>query len=243
MKKYLLFPVLVVSFGLNLWGADFSLSAGAGGLLGGFFTRYNATGTTAADKMTQKVNQFNYGGLLFFDATYAELAVIIQGGAGNYNEVMRKGDAMAPRDGKGWESTLGFSLLGKYPFTLSERFKLSPLLGIDYQLALLERRRQTGGIVYDRTNGIQEQDKDGKKFPLSTWNSFWINVGAGLDYNITKQIYVRGELLYGFRLMTSYEKDGLEQMKELLNDNNPTLSGLTSGPSLRFAVGYRFWSK
>jgi len=243
MKKILLFPFLVFFLCGGLWGADFSLSMGAGGLVGGFFTRYKATGTAESERMTQQVNQINYGGLVFFDATYAELAIIIQGASNNYNEVMRRNNAMVPRDGNGWETTLGFSLLGKYPFALTERFTIAPLLGIDYQIALMERRRLTGGIVYDRTNGVEEQDKNGKAFNLSTWNSFWINVGAGLDFNITKVFYARGELLYGFRLMTSYESDGLEQMKDLLNDNSPKLTGLTSGPSLRLVVGYRFWPK
>jgi len=192
--------------------------------------------------MTQDINQFNYGGLVFFDATYGELAVTIQGGANNYNEVMVKNKAFAARTGDGWETMLGFSLLGKYPFTITDRFSLFPLLGMEYQVALSERRRPSDGIIYDRTNGLLEQTKDDKAFDLSTWNSFWIHVGAGTDFALPGNFFLRGELLYSFRLMTPYEQDGLEQLKVMLGDSSPKLGGLTSGPSLRLAVGYRFWS-
>jgi hypothetical protein len=43
-------------------------------------------------------------------------------------------------------------------------------------------------------------------------------------------MYLRTELLYGFRLMTPYEVDA----------PNPKLAGLTSGPSLKIGLGYRF---
>ena len=39
--------------------------------------------------------------------------------------------------------------------------------------------------------------------------------------------------------MTPYEIDGLDQIKLMLHDQNPRLAGLTSGPSLKIALGYR----
>ena len=239
MRKAFLLMVLIVFSG-SLWAAEFTLSAGAGGLLGGLFTRY--TGSSSSGKMTQKVNQVNYGGFAFFDATYAEFALIMQGGFNNYDELMNLNGSVAPFSGDGWETMLGFSLLGKYPFTLSDRFSLFPLLGIEYQIALSERRRQDGGPIYDRTNSLSDTDNDGNPYKISDWNSFWINLGVGTDFNIVQGLFVRGELLYGFRLMTSYEKDGLEKMKTYLGDNDPKLSGLTSGPSIRLSVGYHFWN-
>ena len=137
---------------------------------------------------------------------------------------------------------LGLSFLGKYPFNLTEKISLFPLLGIEYQVSISQRRRPSGGFIYDRINGLQEEDKDGQAFEKSIWNSFWINLGVGTDFIIVKGLFVRGELLYGFRLMTPYEKDGLEQTKVIIGDNDPKLAGLTSGPSLRLGVGYRFWN-
>jgi len=244
MKRIFLFLVSVLAFGRSLPAADFSLSAGAGGLLGGVFTRYEAS--SGSGTMTQNVNQFNYGGLVFFDAAYAELSVFIQGGMGNYDEKMYLSSVSiidpVKMNGDGWETVLGFSLLGKYPFTLAPRFKLFPLLGMDFKLALKELRRENGDIIRDRTDGGQkDKDKDGKPYDISVWNSFWVNVGVGADFYIIKNLFLRGELLYSFRLMTDYEADGLEQMKDVLHDDSPSLGGLTSGPSLRFCVGYRLW--
>ena len=241
MKKISILMVLFMFFCGFLWGVDFSLSTGAGGLFGGYFTRYKSSSTSDSGRMTQDVNQLNYGALAFFDATYGVLTVAFQGGSSSYDEVMSKNGKFVPLTGEGWETVLGISLLGKYPFTFNDRIKLYPLLGLEYQRALSERRRQSGGPIYDRTNGLQEQDKDGKAFDVSAWNSFWIQLGGGMDFSVSGSIFARGELLYGFRLMTSYEKDGLEQLKAMLNDNDPKLSGLTSGPSIRISVGYRLW--
>jgi opacity protein-like surface antigen len=136
---------------------------------------------------------------------------------------------------------LSFSLLGKYPFTLSDRFTLFPLLGVEYQVALTEKRKQENGVIYDRTDGT-EPDKDGNAFNASAWNSFWIDVGVGADFAILRDFFVRGELLYGFRLKTPYEADRLVLAKDQFNDSSPDYSGLTSGPSLRVSAGYRFWN-
>ena len=223
--------------------------------MGGLFTRYESSGSSVyglltmdlnqlnKGRMTQNVNQFNYGGYIFFDITYVELAVSVQGGKNKYNEVMSKNRELVERKGDGWEIMLGFSFLAKYPFNLFGRFKLFPIVGMEYQHALMQRRRQNGGMVYDRSNGLQESDVDDKPFSLSDWNSFWVLLGAGTDFSLMKNFFLRGELLYGFRLMNSYERDGVEQMKTMLSDNSPKLSGLTSGPSLRLSAGYRFWNK
>jgi len=245
MKKMFLLLVLSLFICGNLFAADFSLSAGAGGLLGAFFTRYESSSSSGDMSMTQKVDQLNYGALVFFDASYAELSVLIQSGSNSYDEVMVRDDDDGPdfvaRTGDGWETMLGFCLLGKYPFTLTKKLTLFPLLGIEYQIALSEKRRVNQGIIYDRTNGIYEKDANGNSFDISTWNAFWIHVGVGTDIALAKSFFIRSELLYSFRLMTAYESDGLEQMKSMLNDNDPKLSGLTSGPSLRLCAGYRFF--
>jgi len=240
MKKFLLFLVISSFFCGALWAADFSLSAGAGALLGGSFTRYESS-SFGSNKMTLDVNQFNFGALAFFDAVYGELAVTIQRGANKYDEVISKNGDFVAGKGDGWETMLGISLLGKYPFTLTNRFTLFPLLGMEYQFSLSQRRRPADGLIYDRTDGLQEQDKDGNAYKNSAWNSFWILLGVGTDMAIVKDFFMRGEILYGFRLMTYYEKDGLEQAKALLDDSSPKLSGLTSGPSIRLSAGYRFF--
>lgn len=250
MKRQICTVFLVLAAAAAVSGGDFSFSAGAGGILGGLFTRY----TLSADGMvedariqieaSQKMNQFSYGFFAFFDATYCVLSVFYQNGANTYRETADVSVIANNVDnsGKGWESMLGFSLLGKYPFPLSHRMTVFPLLGLDYQICLNQSRTQVDGWIYDRTDGLRERDKDGKAYRLEDWNSLFVNLGGGVDFMLPMNFFLRGELLYGFRLMTSYETKNLDLMKSQANDSKPKLSGLTSGPLLRISAGYTFWS-
>ncbi|MDR0602007.1 MAG: hypothetical protein LBG42_06450 [Treponema sp.] len=235
---------------MNIYAADFSLSAGGGGLLGGLFTRYTLSGDGIMGGeaihavQTQNISQINYGGFVFFDATYAELSVSIQNGVNIYDQMLNvELDGIKPDKGKGWETMMGFSLLAKYPFTLTNWLSIFPLAGIEYQVALVQKRQQSSGSrIYNRTNGIYEKNKNSNALSLSDWNSLFINIGVGADFMLGSGLFIRGEFLYGFRLMTPYETDGLSQMKDKIHNPNPKLSGLTSGPSLRIGLGWRFFT-
>ena len=248
MKKRICLAILMLAGAAAVFGADFSLSAGAGGLAGGFFTRYmlKADGTVDGNRVKinagQEMDQFNYGLFAFFDASYGEFSVSFQNGANTFKEPVDIAElGSADRSGKGWEPVLGLSLLGKYPFNLNERFTVFPMLGVNYQICLDQARTMPAGNVYDRTNGLHEKDKDGNAYKLSDWNSFWIDLGGGVDFALASGFFLRGELLYGFRLMTPYEIKNLEMMKSMTGDPNPKLGGLTSGPSIRLSAGYRFF--
>jgi opacity protein-like surface antigen len=238
------------------FGTDFSL--GGGGFLGGLFTRYTLTADgkyeipglieTPVDVLsTQEINQINYGGYLFFDAAFAELSLGFHRGDNTWREDLSinsptEGEVYSSNpQGTGTELMLDLTLLGKYPFRLGERFTLFPLAGVEYQIALLERRKQGDLRAYDRTDGVLEKDSNRDAYRLSAWNSLLIDIGAGFDFIVFPSMYLRAELLYGFRLMTPYEVDALEKVKKLANAPNPKLGGLTSGPVLRIGVGYRLW--
>ena len=245
MKKVMFFMLVILISG-NLWARNFSISAGTGGFMGGLFTRYDlkASGNSIVVDAGQKMNQLSFGGLIFFDATYGELSVSLQNGKNKWTQnldmnVIKNSE---PDTGNGWETMLSFSLLGKFPFSLGSRFAVFPLLGMEFQISLLQKRTHSEGYVYERDDGSRERDKDGNAYKLSDWNSFFVEVGCGADFEILKRIYLRGEFLYAFRLMTSYEKKNLDQIKSLTGDNNPSKSGLTSGPILRLSAGYRFYN-
>lgn len=249
MKKNMVFLIFVFIPVLSSFGLDFSLSAGAGGLLGMDITRYtlDATGNGKNYTLTQHITQINYGGVLFFDATWAEFSLIFQGGYNTYSEVLTASDgSQSSPKGTGTEAMLGFSLLGKYPFKLSEGFTIFPLLGIQYWVALMEYRTPDNGTKYDRTgpNALAwaDVDKDGKSRTMSMWNALWIDLGVGLDYALNSSLYLRGELLYGFRLQTPYETDSVDQSIKLTGDSDPSMGGLTSGPTFKIALGYKFFS-
>ncbi|MDR3019388.1 MAG: hypothetical protein LBU66_00620 [Treponema sp.] len=235
--------VLILLFlTINAFAVDFSISAGAGGLLGYTFTRYTMEGGNFIS--TQNMDRFDYAGFVFVDFTYAELAVMYKGGNNTYSEDMIiDNDALADDKGAGSETSLGISLLGKFPFKVDERFSWFPMLGIEYQIALKQVRAPEDGLLYDRSKGHtpEDRDKNDDPYPLSAWNSFWINVGAGVDFYIYNSIFLRSELLFGFRLPTEYELGALEKVKAPpINIKDPTLSGLTGSPMLKIGVGYRF---
>jgi hypothetical protein len=235
---------------------EFGLSAGGGLNLGGLFSRYTITadentryGPTDI-KMNQSMDQFNFGGYLFFDATYAELSLDIQGGVNEYKETVRgigRGTLIndMPLEGTGSETTLGFTLLGKYPFSLRKDLVFYPLAGIEYRIALVEKRKPKGGSEKDRAEGKTEFD-DARDYSLSLWNSFFIDIGAGIDFVFRSPLFMRAEFLYGFRLQTPYETAAVDYVVDRFGISRPTLggnpgmSGLTHGPELRLALGYRF---
>ena len=241
MKKYTFILFFLVVFGNSAFCVDFSLSAGGGGLLGYNFTRY--TMEVGGAHSTQKMDRINYAGFLFFDATYGEFTIMFQGGNNSYEENMIYESATLTKgQGTGTETSIGFSLMGKYPFAVNEKITWFPMLGAEFQIALIQRRTPEGDIEYNRAKGLlaSDRDKDDNPYPLSAWNSFWINIGAGLDYNIIGPLFLRSELIFGFRLPTGYELGALELAKKMMNDPNPKLMGLTGGPSLKVGIGYRF---
>ena len=243
MKNIFLVAVLI-PLSAGVFATDLTLSAGGGGLLGYTFSRYTLEGGEV--KSAQSMDRLNYAGFLFFDATYGELSVLIQGGNGTYAENMiYEVSALADTKGRGYETSLGFSLLGKYPFGINERFTWFPMFGVEYQVALVQNRRpdDSRGIVYNRTHGRlpEDRDKDGKSYPLHAWNSFWINIGAGMDFTIAGSLFLRSELLFGFRLPTGYELGALEVVKNPpMNAKDPKFAGLTGSPALKLGIGYRF---
>jgi hypothetical protein len=255
MKKIVSFMVFSALLAAGLHAQIVPLSAGAGGLLGYTFTRYTLTADGSLDPVingniesNQTMDRFNYGGFLFFDATYGEFAVSIRGGQNSYRETMdqrleESSWANVTDDkGTGSEIAIGFSLLGKYPFRVTEKITWFPLIGVEYQLALLEMRTPRGDTAHDRTSGELDADldKDGKPYALRAWNCFTIDLGAGFDYQITGHFFLRNELLFSFRLQTPYETGALEMTKNKFKASDVSLAGLTGGPTLRTSVGYRF---
>jgi opacity protein-like surface antigen len=248
MRKLFLLMIFAASLTSASWAIDFSL--GAGGFIGGLFTRYTleADGKISGDPVSvvsaQEINQFNFGGFLFLDATWVEFSLGIQSGTNTYTETtLAESSTQTELDenntGEGSERMFVLALMGKYPFRLNEKFTLFALAGLEYQIALMEYRKPSDLYQYDRTDGVIEFDANNEAYKLSIWNSLFIDIGAGLDYSFIMPLYIRAEFIYAFRLQTPYEADALEKVKKLVSAPDPHFGGLTSGPSLKIAVGYR----
>jgi opacity protein-like surface antigen len=106
-----------------------------------------------------------------------------------------------------------FGVLGKYPINLGS-IVLFPAVGINYRATL---------VVKD--NNGNELDDPGDYSALS------VLLGAGLDYGIGENLYLRGEVLYGIRLASKMEGD-VEVGDAKYN--------LGHGPTVKVAVGYKF---
>ncbi|GHV87908.1 hypothetical protein AGMMS50267_02680 [Spirochaetia bacterium] len=255
MKNTLFFVVFTIILAMGLPAAPFSFSAGGGGLMGYTFTRYTLEANGSLDPIipgninsTQTMDRVNYGGFLFFDATYGVAAVSLRGGKNSYEEKLKQKLAggswfsISDDTGTGTETALGLSLLGKYPFRVTEKITLFPLAGVEYQIALTEKRQPKGDAVHDRTKGDlpADQDQDGNSYPLSAWNTLTIDLGAGLDCQIKGPLFLRNELLFSFRLQTPYETGAKDMTAHQFHASNIKLGGLTGGPTLRISLGYRF---
>jgi opacity protein-like surface antigen len=198
----------------------FGIKLSAGG--GGYFTSDFGGGVEASmngQTGSWKIPYFGGGGFAFFDATYAELSVGFFGGGGT----------MKQEGGQSNESDMSYmgldiGLLGKYPFAISEKLSVFPLLGITYRLML---------SVKDE-DGEQLKNSDGDD-ASGDFSALWFKLGGGLDFSLTDQLYLRGGLLYGLRLANKFEND----MVDSIPSGDPKAL-LGHGLEVKISVGYRF---
>jgi len=247
MKKIILTLILILS-PLTIFASDFALSIGGGGFAGYTFTRYKLAGDDNTGKYVeslQNMDRVNYGGFLFFDMTYAVLSVSYHAGNNKYSESVKypSGDFLTDDKGIGKEQSIAISVIGKYPFSINNKLQVFPMLGLEYHFALVQKRQPENDLMYNRQDGElkADRDKNDNPYPLSAWNSIWLNVGVGLDYYFTKSVFLRSEFIFGFRMPTKYEMGALQVVKqEPTNILKPSMSGLTGTPTLKISIGYRF---
>jgi hypothetical protein len=217
MKRLAALMALVLVLGAEAFALD--LSAGGGVY---FAQTYSYAKQEGYDGI-HSIGNNNFGALFFFDATYAELGLNL----GGYNYGF---SAIGPNDISYVEGfngfNLGFSLYGKFPFTVGS-VKLFPLLGLDSQLGL--------SYLDDQLNELRTRRNDlSKGTAADYYNSAWIKFGAGVDADLTKSLYLRTTFLYGFKFYSIKESD--------LKDDLDIKDLVYSGPTFRIAVGYKFKS-
>jgi opacity protein-like surface antigen len=218
-KGFLMMVVVAVLAAGNAFAQmpEFKLSAGAGGLFvsqfgGGVALINNSTGATY---MEFKYPYAGGGGFAFFDATFAELSFGFFAASGDIKNVTSS-SKFADISHTG----LDISLLGKYPFTLSEHFTLFPLLGIDYR-----------HIISVKTNATLNISKT-----AGDYSALWFKLGVGADYAFTDHIFARLGVVYGIRLKNKWEKD----WEKIFPAGYTPETRLGHGLDVKLAVGYRF---
>jgi hypothetical protein len=211
----------------NSTGA-FSLSAGAGGYIGGDFGGGAEASVGDSYKTTAALPYFGGGGYLFLDATYAELSFGIYGGGGKAKQTMEIDGESESHETDMSITNLNIGLLGKYPFAINDKLLVFPLLGIDYQI--------TTAVKID---GKDYEGFDGDGGP-GDFSALWFKLGGGLDCAITSKAYLRCEALYGIRLANKAESDMKDQMSEGSGGSADTKTLLGHGLTVKLAVGYKF---
>jgi hypothetical protein len=219
MKKLAVLMVLVFVFGAEVFALD--LSAG-GGLY--FAQTYGYSKEEGLDALHYVANS-NFGATIFLDAVYVELGLNL--GGYNYHFVAPFSNTPAGFAEAGFNGVnLGFSLYGKFPFTVGS-VKLFPLLGLDSQLGLFYLDHQLNDLP-TKTNDL------GKGTAADLYNSGWIKFGAGVDADLTQSLYLRTSFLYGFKFYSTKESDW--------KDDYDIDDLIYSGPTFRIALGYKFKS-
>jgi len=183
---------------------EFRFSIGGGGYLTG-----EMGGGIKASEYSIDYNYFGGGGFAFFDATFVELSLgffgtgvfQIRDNENNYVDLNATG--------------LDITLMGKYPFSIGDKFSLFPLLGINYRVML------------------SVKSGDELKVDSGDFNALWFNLGGGLDFSFSDNVFLRGELLYGLRLANKFEKD-------LIDEIDGASATFGHGPQLKIGIGYRF---
>jgi opacity protein-like surface antigen len=179
---------------------------------------------------------FNGGFGVFFDATYAEIGLGFDFAKSSPNtKTTINGQAETGNtntDPMYKISYFSFSLLGKYPFALGSKVKLSPMVGFDWNIATSVTMQSNNGNEKVKRSDFLDDYKN-------MYDAFVINVGVGADFALSQKLYLRASLMYGFKPKNKYEKDQIEADKAT-HPGAESKPGLTGGPTIKVGVGYKF---
>jgi opacity protein-like surface antigen len=191
----------------------------------------SAPGGPLQESKKQTIKEFNYGGYFFFDAKYVEFVITLAGGPSDITVEYPTSVAQLPGNKDEVTSTktsfnMGFSVLGKYPFTLGP-VTLFPLAGIDYIVYLTGTYPKAD---FGKTNGVQRN-------VAADFNTLWFKFGGGVDIPVMEKLFVRVEALYGFGLENKFQKNGEDEAEAQYGEVD---WGWINGPTVRVGIGYKF---
>jgi opacity protein-like surface antigen len=212
MQKKIVLALLMTALLAGGVFAQSNLSVGGGIILGPTF------GETKVDipiyGRTTKDSGFDFGINAFFDAKFVEVNLGLL-----FNSTKQEDDD------KSMDSTyLTLGVLGKYPFSLSDKVALFPFVGLDLALGL--------GAKY---NG-EELPFDADHTMADYMNRLQLAFGVGLDFNLTEALFLRGEVGYAIVFNSKDEADYIKEYK----DHNIDVTITRGRLPLKIAVGYRF---
>ena len=240
MKKSIAVFVFAALLSTAAFGADF-FSFGVGLRMGPLLHHrtppnelYNIDSKGTDEMRTEEF--FNGSGFLgfdvFFDAKYVEADI------GLYFEPTPNETKMMG----GLETSLHLGLLVKIPFTVNDRFTVFPLLGAGYKfmLAMSSSWGDTQGRdgTEDKTIGMWGPNNRPVTEEITTgarYDELWFKAGIGGDIALSDRVYIRNELLWGFRLNNPYDEYSITVRKMQFKETTYFHHGVT----YKLAVGFK----
>ena len=205
MKKIYCIGLCLALVEIAAFAQDIDFSAGSGAVFAMGFAR-------PGGERELKLRETDFGGYVFFDATFHEVSVNVFRGfhkavfdaAGGAGTLTRTFDI----------TYMNLEVLGKYPIVLGS-FTIFPLLGFEFMFCL-------------SAPGLPEE------FDSKVWhfNAMWLKLGFGADLAVTKKVYLRCELLYGVKSGNKFD----ENVKEYFG----TPLFFTHKPAAKAGIGYKF---
>jgi opacity protein-like surface antigen len=224
MKKKLVLVLLLATLVLGgAFAQEKFLSIGASVSMPISFSTYSTTDYGALNDSYAQTG-FGFGFDAFLDVKYATLSVGML--------FDRQKMVLFFFDNIVDITYLHIGLIGKYPFSLGDKFALYPFAGVDLNLGLGGTRTYdtwlgsvTGALTTttfrDKTYSVSDQ-----------YTNLAIIFGVGLDFNLTDSMYLRFETGYNIILPSLYEND------YFIKEGKGKVS--KGAIPIKFAFGYKF---
>jgi hypothetical protein len=202
-------------------------SAGGGVLVAGGFG-----GGLKFGNGEQTAMPYSCGGIyFFFDATYIEAFAGFATGGGKWESADASTQDILPDMSRTY---INIGVFAKYPFAIGN-ITLFPLFGVDSERSISGKLKYANGNEYPFDGAPDPNDGNNPRHGADALSAFWFKFGGGFDAGLSQNMYIRAELLYGFRTPNSFEEDEAAAESAKNAETNPA-SGLT----LKAGVGVKF---
>jgi uncharacterized repeat protein (TIGR02543 family) len=176
---------------------EFKISAGGGA----FLVSGIGGGLTWGNSKENLAMPYTAGGAyIFLDAVYAEAFIGFLAGGGKW----QSGDATYQNDLPDMpRASVNIGAFAKYPIAAGT-VKMFPLLGLEYEASV------SGKLVYASGKEETFDGADGRP-DAGVLSALWFRFGCGADFDLSQNLYLRAEFLYGLRTANAYEKSRAEE--------------------------------
>jgi hypothetical protein len=206
---------------------SFDFITGYGVSLG---ANFDALSTELSDGSVprQSYNQFNFGGLIFFEKSYLVADLSFGGSCTGFIHHNRlKPYTFVGDDYQLVGANVGLGAYFKYPFSL-DSVTVFAIAGMQGILGL----SQVFAKDYEPRNARQ-----GDNYGIaSDWSVLAFKAGAGVDIDIDEKVFFRSGLLINVRLNSALDNAFIHA---ILIDGNPKAENFNMGFEFEFLLGYK----